>query len=176
MPSVGTFAIEKNFNQLPKQGAAFMLFVIKTVLYLHFMEVIGNCHYFAPETAIILKLSLSQFVITTSRCLWITLAHLSIVTCRGSVTLILTLTKPNPNPNPNPNRPSVDCILYPPLSSSFLGCIRVPSPVAAAPLSGFARQVTIDKCARVIHKRRIVVITLKNTEKSIRRAPLVKRG
>ena len=33
--------------------------------------------------------------------------------------------------------------------------------VAAAPLSGFARQVTIDKCARVIHKQRIVVTSLK---------------
>ena len=38
---------------------------------------------------------------------------------------------------------------------------EVAAPVAAAPLSGFARQVTIDKCARVIHKQRIVVITPK---------------
>ena len=37
----------------------------------------------ATETAIILKLLLSQFVISTSRCLRITLAHLSIVTCRA---------------------------------------------------------------------------------------------
>ena len=36
---------------------------------------------------------------------------------------------------------------------------EVAAPVAAAPLSGFARQVTIAKCARVIHKQRIVVIT-----------------
>ena len=36
---------------------------------------------------------------------------------------------------------------------------EVAAPVATAPLSGFARQVTIDKWARVIHKQRIVVIT-----------------
>ena len=35
------------------------------------------------------------------------------------------------------------------------------APAAAAHLSGFAWQVTIDKCARVIHKQRIVVITPK---------------
>ena len=39
MPSVGTFAIEQNFNHLPRQGAAFMLFVTKTVVYL------GTIHY-----------------------------------------------------------------------------------------------------------------------------------
>ena len=36
---------------------------------------------------------------------------------------------------------------------------EVAAPVATAPLSGFAREVTIDKWARVIHKQRIVVIT-----------------
>ena len=119
-----------------------------------------NCHYFEIIVITIryhdFPLFMNSAGAFVSRNLRWALEAIHRVSLTLILTLIITLTNPNPT----------------------LGGLHLVSTTCRALLSGFARQVTIDKCARVIHKQRIVVITQTNgdnTEKSIRCAPLVKR-
>ena len=95
----------------------------------------------------------------TIRCLWITRAHLSIVTCRANPDRGAAATGEGTRIQP---RNELDKGGYKMQSTDGrlglglglgLGLVRVRIRVTDP------RQVTIDKCASVIHKQREVVIT-----------------